>query len=98
MICAGNGEYCYGVRDDLDAALDFVASCRAFSDGQVFASIVGSPGFRKECDYHNRRRAEWDAESMAALIKRSDLIPVRAEVLTWLVVWAQHGRYAGLDF
>ena len=92
------GEHCYGVFDDLDDALDFVASCRAFSDSQIFASIVGSPAFRKGCDYHNRRRAVWDAESMAALIKRSKLIPVREEVLAWLVSWAQFGRNMGLCF
>lgn len=92
------GEYCYAVCDDLDDALEFVASCRAFSDSQVFASIVGSPIFRKECDYHNRRRAIWDAESMSALIKRSDLIPVSEGLLSWLVSWAQYGRNMGLDF
>lgn len=92
------GEHCYAVYDDLDDALGFVASCRAFSDSQIFASIVGSPVFRKECDHHNRRLAVWDAESMSELIKRSGLIPVREGLLAWLVSWAQFGRNRGLCF
>ena len=59
------GEYCYAVCDDLDDALEFVASCRAFSDSQVLpasweaafsermtiTTAVALYGMRKVCQH-----------------------------------------------